>query len=377
MQALSLIAMILIIVAFVLMDILAALRVHKYRFETFDGQHNRSDFNILVPIYGKASYLENIEYLSAYGDRVILCTTHGESSEFYDALDELSMKYGFHVFRSAYVPSLSKKRRTGGTIRDRVIRDALMDVVEQPYVVCIDADTTTSRPLEELVGELAYRQADAASIRLVPQSDGPLLVKLQQFEYRLAMRLRFLMPWLISGACHVARTDVWRDVMSRHSLFFQGNDVEAGLLAEQLGYTVTHIPFEVLTEVPDKFQPWWRQRLAWAGGEVRLFIANFRYIVHHPFFWFYGAIIVIALFIGRWYALAHPCLGLAIALVLYYVAVCWVHWAHRSWWLLLMPLYSLLYSVVIVPLGIITYLTMSIPERNFGIIRPNHVQQRA
>ena len=48
--------------------------------------------------------------------------------------------------------------------------------------------------------------------------------------------------------------------------------METGLIAVARGYKVGHIPFEVLTAVPPTFKGWFRQRLAWAGGEFRLFI---------------------------------------------------------------------------------------------------------
>jgi cellulose synthase/poly-beta-1,6-N-acetylglucosamine synthase-like glycosyltransferase len=353
-------------------DLVAGIRSHRYRQVTFGGEYRSDNFEILVPIYGDARYLTNISYLAQYAERVILCTTSGETAAFYGSLERIATAHGFRIFRSDYVaPSSKGKRKTGGTIRDRVIRDALIDIVTAQYVVCIDADTTTVNPLSELVGELVYRGDDLASIQLVPQEKGPGLVQLQRFEYRLAMRLRFLMPWLVSGACHVGTSEALRAIMKQHSLFFQGNDVETGLLGERLGYKVTHIPFEVPTEVPTNLKSWWRQRLAWAGGEFRLFVMNIRFGIHHPFFWLYGLVVVIALFALRWVAILTPNWALLVAGLLYVGAVFCLHWRHRNWWLLLMPLYTLLTSLVLVPLGIIWYFVMAVPERNFGIIKLN------
>lgn len=365
---LTLVAFVLGIFLPVLIDVFAGLRAHRYRYEAFEGLHTSDDFEVLVPIYGNVRYLENIDYLSTYGSRVILCTTSQETDDFYEALDELSRDHGFRVYRSALQSVSGQRRSTSAPIRDRVIRDALQVMVTATYVVCIDADTTTPRPLDELVGELDHIDADIASVRLVPQQRGPMLVRLQQFEYRLAMRLRFIMPWLVSGACHVARSKALAHIMSNHSLFFQGNDVEAGLLAKRLGYNVAHIPFEVTTEVPDRFRAWWRQRIAWSGGEVRLFIANIRYVFYHPFFWMYGAVIVIAFVPMRWYAILHPGISLWLVLVTYYVVVIFLHWGYRSGWLLLMPLYTLFYSLIVVPIGLVTYVHMVISGRNAGII---------
>ena len=81
-------------------------------------------------------------------------------------------------------------------------------------------------------------------MRLVPANrNASFLTRLQAHEYRFAMHMRTVVPWLVSGACHVARTDVHREVMSGHSLFFQGTDIEVGVLATALGFDVGHIRY--------------------------------------------------------------------------------------------------------------------------------------
>ena len=223
--------------------------------------------------------------------------------------------------------------------------------------------------LEKLVGALAVTKADFASIDLVPQEHGGMLVQLQRHEYRQSMRLRFLLPWMLSGACHLGKTDVLRRIMIRHSLFFQGNDVEAGLLGDQLGYRAIHLPFPVDTEVPSRLKSWWRQRIAWSGGEFRLFIINVRYIIKHPFLWMYGGIIAILMIGLRWWSLLDPSWILLGVAVIYYASVIWIHWRTRNWWLLLLPLYTLCNSLILTPIGVIWYFVMAIPENNFGVIR--------
>ncbi|GII99968.1 cellulose synthase/poly-beta-1,6-N-acetylglucosamine synthase-like glycosyltransferase [Sediminihabitans luteus] len=327
------------------------------------------DFDVLVPIYGNVRYLENVEYLTQYGRRVILCTTSGESDEFYGALDDLGRRFGFRTHRADYVPPPSTKRNTGGTIRDRVVRSALQHEVRASYVVCIDADTTTPRPLGDLVGIMHAKGTEIASVRLVTQPGLNWLVALQRYEYRLAMRLRLLLPWMLSGACHAGTAEALRAVMRRHSLFFQGNDIEVGLLANGYGFRVAHIPFEVLTIVPDTFKPWWRQRVAWAGGEFRLFIANIRFILKYPLLWIYGSVVVIALIAVRIYSVAGSSLGLLAVIGLYFAVTYAVHWRYRDRWLVIVPIYRLFYTLVIVPIGVWKYFQMSVPERNYGVIR--------
>ena len=108
------------------------------------------DFAILVPIYGAITYLENVAFLRPYGDRVVLCTTTEETAEFNTGLEQVARENGFRIFRGVVTRAASTgKHVPGGTVRDRLVRDALGEV-EAEYVVCMDADTTCSRPLGEL-----------------------------------------------------------------------------------------------------------------------------------------------------------------------------------------------------------------------------------
>jgi hypothetical protein len=158
-------------------------------------------------------------------------------------------------------------------------------------------------------------------------------------------------------------------------LFFQGNDVEVGLLADALGYKVGHLAFDVPTRVPSSARAWMRQRLAWAGGEFRLFIVNIRLSRRHPFFFFYGAVLVIALIPGRWITLAHPTRLVFLVLLAYVIAVVCKNWKHRDVALFVMPVYALFSSVVVCAFGPLWYARMAIADRNAGVIRPAPVSR--
>lgn len=364
---------------FTLVDMVGSVRARNARAD-YAPPTPVEDFEVLVPIYGSVRYLENVDFLRTYGSRVLLCTTTTETDEFNRELDAIAQANGFRVFRgevSRPSEGRSGKRQTGGTIRDRVVRDAL-DRVRAEWVVCLDADTTTVRPLSELVGALAVRKLDLASIRLVPMNTRRLLGRIQAHEYRLAMQLRRVVPWLVSGACHAARTEAHRQIMRRHSLFFQGNDVELGILANALGYRVGHVPFEVPTIVPDKIKPWWRQRLAWAGGEVRLYIVNFPLARRYPLVWAYGAATFLLAPL-RWITAVEMVndLGctistvvLAVVMLAYLMLAFYVHWNFKDSVIWLMPLYGAVSSLLISPLGIFWYIKMARADRNAGIIRP-------
>ena len=333
------------------------------------------NFAVIVPIYGHVRYLENVDYLSQYGRRVWLTTTSVETPEFFEAIDTIAAEHGFNVFRG-HVPgrtltrSPDQKSNTG-VVREIIVRDVL-HLIEAPYVVCIDADTDTDLPLSILVGALEQGRFDLASVRLVAKNRDNLIERLQAHEYRNAMRLRFLMPWLVSGACHVLRTRVHREIMDRHSTFFQGNDVEVGVLGDALNYRVGHIPFDVPTTVPNTFRAWFRQRLAWSGGEARLFVVNLYLARWHPTLFIYG-FLALATTPLRWWFLIDPSWPVAAAVATYLLVMGVVNWPHRDRALLVMPLYLLMISLVVVPLGLVTYLKMVRADRKVGVI---HRHQR-
>jgi cellulose synthase/poly-beta-1,6-N-acetylglucosamine synthase-like glycosyltransferase len=330
-----------------------------------------SDFTVLVPIYGHIKYLENVEFLRPYGARVVLVTTTSESAEFNAALDRVASETGFQIFRTHVRrnPAGNGRRRTAGTVRDQIIRDASECFVRSEYVVCIDADTVTERPIGEMVGALAANELDFASVRLVPSNTERLLGRLQGHEYRMVMRLRRILPWVCSGACHLGRTEAHREIMRRHSLFFQGNDVELGLIGKEMGYRIGHLAFDVPTTVPDSARAWIRQRIAWSGGEFRLFIANPQLVRRHPFYVFYGAIVVIVMVPLRWLCVVHPGLDLITVFAIYWTLLVLVNWRHRDRALLIYPFYGMFISLFLVPIGVVSYFMMAMPEGNYGRIR--------
>lgn len=360
----------------IVIDGFAGIRARDYDYSF--GEAWSGDFRILVPIWGDIRYFTNIEALAPYRQQVTLCTTGDEVPLFYAALNKLAGKHEFRVFIDKPVcprhrlARAHNARATGGTIRDRVIRHVL-DGVSEPYVIPLDADSVPSQPFHVLAGEMERRGLDLASVRIVPANPrASILTRLQMLEYRMAMQIKFIAPWMLSGACHAARTEVLRDVMNRHSLFFQGNDVETGLIADARGYKVGHIPFEVMSDVPAGFRPWLRQRLAWAGGQFRLFIVNIRFARWHPFMWLYGSGVAYMALVLRWQSFAHSTWRVPAAAAGYLALVLYLylHGGRGKWWALAMPAYTLAVSFILTPLGVAWYFKMALAGRNWGIIRP-------
>ena len=329
----------------------------------------RNDFHVLVPIYGSIQYLENIDYLATYSNRVVLCTTTHETAEFYEELQRIALRHDFTIFYGQTDDQANQtgKRQTGGTTRDKLVRDVL-PTLSLPYVVCIDADTVTEKPLGELVGAMAAGGYDLVSVPLKPKNQETWLGRLQAHEYRVAMALRRIMPWMVSGGCHAARTSALADVMNRHSLFFQGNDIEIGVIADALGYRVGHIPFQVPTTVPVGLRPWFRQRLAWAGGEFRLFMINCNLIRRHPILWAYGIVIMFLGLALRWYTAATTPRIIGAVLAIYLILALFINWRQRDRWLLLLPFYAAISSLIMLTLALPSYLWMASKSHNAGII---------
>jgi len=54
--------------------------------------------------------------------------------------------------------------------------------------------------------------------------------------------------------------------------------------------------------------------------------------------------------------------------VLYAGTLFAVNWKTRDWALLVYPFYSLFYTLVMVPIGVVSYFEMAIKYRNLGMI---------
>lgn len=385
-------------VAIAMIDFVNALR-SKRRFVRHSPQEEKNNkllsidrvfvkdqFSILVPIFGHISYLKNLDFLQQYGHRVILCTTTHETAEFYSSLEIVAEKHNFRIFRSSTPLSGAPKtpnpwklfhltlRNSGkmtykNTVRDEIIRDSFREI-KSPYCVFLDGDTISEQPLEQLVANFKESQFDVASVRIMASQSQKIIEKMQSIEYKLAMDARRLYPWLTSGACMIAKTRVIQQIMTNHSLFFSGGDIEIGKLASMLRYKVGHIPFVLYTDVPSSFKGWFRQRMAWCGGGFRHTIVNCnKYIWRHPFYFFYFTIVVYGATPLRWYELVHYPLILPFVLCLYWILILLVFWKSFRWYHFLFPIYALLQVMIIVPLGVYTYSKMAHTSKNLGIIK--------
>ena len=104
-----------------------------------------------------------------------------------------------------------------------------------------------------------------------------------------------------------------------------------------------------------------------------LFITPPQLAVRHPFLWVYGAIISILFVPLRWTGIVHPDAALAATLVFYLAVVVFIHRRNFDWYVLLMPFYTLISNMILIPLGVVSYLEMAFKHRNVGLIRLNRI----
>ncbi len=355
------------------------------------------DFTILLPIFGDIKYLKNVDFLSSYGKKVILCTTTRETPEFDAALGAIAAKHGFGIYRSQ-VPISSAKGKANPNpwrlftstlygrparamgdqkpeftlsdeARDEIMREGSR-MITTTYAIFMDGDTVAKDDLRTLVGVMKEKDFDLASVRVLASRKDTLIEKLQSVEYELAMDARRVYPWLTSGAAMVAKTHVIKEIMGHHSLFFSGGDIEIGKLGKMMGYNVGHIAFVFCTDVPRTFRAWFRQRLAWFGGGFRHAVINMhQYTWRHPVFFFYSTFLVFLLTPVRWYEMLKYPLVLPFVIMLYWLLILAVHWKKVRPFYIFFPFYALFQVMVLVPLGVLTYFRMAFAAENTGMIR--------
>lgn len=384
---LSLLPFVLVPIGVALIDYITLLRARSSPKHTHDHQTNdEGDFSILVPIFGSMSYLKNVKFLNPYGSKVILCTSTKESENFNNDIDSVAKENNFTIFRSdvpistwmtkpnpwlLFANTLQGKSPNIDIVseRDEINKDSLA-VVKTEYCIFIDGDTTTKESFFKLIGLMKEKSFDVASVRVLAANTGNIIEKLQGFEYQLAMDGRRLYPWLTSGAGMATKTKVIKDIMGHHSLFFSGGDIEIGKLAGMLKYKVGHLHFEFYTDVPSTFKAWFKQRQIWSGGGFRHAIVNFHsYTWRHPVFYVYFTILVYGATPLRWYEMIVHTEALIIVVIIYWCLTFIVFWKQRSWYLLLLPFYSLFQIMVILPLGVYRYFDMALHSNNVGLIK--------
>lgn len=353
------------------------------------------DFAILVPIFGNIRYFRNAHFLKPYGKHVIVCTTNHETEEFYRELDKICEKYKFRQHRSEFpmrdygkpnarnpwkifrhfLDSLDSIEDEELSRENLLINNSLR--IRHKYCMFLDGDTVSSKSLQLVMGEFVAKNYDLASVRVEPAQVLNTIQRLQRIEYQIAMDARKQYPWLTSGACMIAKTNVLQEALSNHSHFFQGGDIEIGKLTRLLGYRVGHMDSMFLTDVPSTFRQWFRQRVAWSSGDFRHAVVNFHvFSWRHPLYFCYVTIVVYGLLPLRLWSTVEQPLIIPSVIFTYWVLLYIFQWRYRSKYFLLFPFYGMIQALVVTPLGILYYLHTVYRHRNVGLIRLRTKKQK-
>jgi cellulose synthase/poly-beta-1,6-N-acetylglucosamine synthase-like glycosyltransferase len=328
-----------------------------------------NDYAILVPIFNKHSYLKNIAFLEKYANKVYILTTNKETQEFNENIEKLCNKYNFKLFKADIEDGQEKTPWLLFSIALHG-KAGTTEMINNSNIILLDGDTYTRDSLGNLVATFTKNNFDIASVKILPDNPYTVVEKLQSIEYVIAMQVRALFPYLTSGAALIGKREALKRVYARHSMFFQAGDIEVGILAKKIGYKIGYIPFEFLTEVPDSFKSLIKQRLSWASGTFRLFVINlFQTIRNHPWEVIYTFVMIymLAYFKVLNFIVYFP----LIAITAYWVYVLMlgvVTFKDFSLVIIISPIYSLIQSVLIIPLGALIYFRRVLLSKNFGII---------
>lgn len=343
----------------------------KTPLKVISGRGRTPNYLIMPTVYGDISYLKNMEFLKKYANRVVICTSRYESSQFYADLDRICSRYGIRYIAAELPLVKGQPVKNAYTIYKGAFSDLnKLGITANTPCLLIDADTVAYANVNDLIRSFVASKSDVASLRCEAANANNLLEILQEYEYRTAMDNRRMDPWLTSGACNMALAGTFQHVFKQHSHFFAGGDIEIGKLAQTMGYRMRHIDFTFYTEVPSTLKDWFNQRIIWFAGGVRHHVVNIsNFSWHHFFIFFYNSLLIYLLLPLRWFELIH--FPLAFLLL---IAVSWLYLyivnIGRGWRkeYFALPAYAFIQSMVILPIAFVRYCKYALQQRSFGIL---------
>jgi hypothetical protein len=315
----------------------------------FNGDAPDDDFTVVVPLWGHPRYFRNARSLEPYRANVLLAVNlcNDAMAGFADEAEA----DGWRVHRVTIAGRVSVPR----------LVLAALEAVTTAYVIRMDGDTRPAQHPGEAVAAIRQGQADLASVKVRASRRRTAMEKLQAVEYDMAMLGRHLRPWMTSGACMIGRTAALRQILSRHSNWFPGEDIETGVIANHFRMRVRHVDFAVYTDVPETFRHWLNQRRMWWSGSFRMAFVNVDQTIRYPVTFFYTSGLVWLLCLAKWGELqnpAHIVYTLPFILLIYTGLCAASSWQVRSRWMIAFPYYSLFQVLVLPPLGLLYYLKL-------------------
>lgn len=357
---------------FALVDFLPRLFITQKRQKRVAASYTSTPRYLILPtVYGDISYLQNLNFLKKYSKHVAVCTSQYETAGFYKDLRKVCRANGLRYICVDLPKVNGRPLKNPYTIYRSAFISGRLGVPANTPCLLMDADTYSEQNINNLIRAFIASGYDVASLRCEASRPTNLIEKLQAFEYRLAMDARNMDPWLTSGACSIATAGVFKRIFSCHSNFFIGGDIEIGKLANIMGYKNGFLDFTFLTAVPDNFRDWFKQRIIWFSGGIRHHVTNITsFGWQHFFILFYNSLLIYLLLPLRWVEVVKWPLLLPIVVIFSWLYV-WVLCLGKGWKLsyLLLPAYSFVQTMVILPLAIFKYLGLVMAHRSFGYIK--------
>lgn len=323
------------------------------------------DYTLVVPVYGHRRYFEDRQHLAPYRENVLVALDMAGTGM--SALaDELEAE-GWAVHRTRLpVPG-----------PPRLVLDAIAaGAVTTTYAFRLDADTYPIDDPAPFVARMIEGSVDYASVRVHVHAPRTVVEKIQAVEYRMAMRSRRLRPWLSSGACFGGTVTALRRVLEMHSMWFPGEDLESGRIAQAMRMKVKHLDMRVETAAPDSWTALLKQRRSWWAGGFRHAVINVDKNVLHTPVW---ALYITGLVVAGFFFKAAPLVGasslvtvgrsFAILLVVYTALTIVTNWSVRSPWMLVYAPYALVQALGMPTAGAFYWSRRAIEQRHWGRYR--------
>jgi cellulose synthase/poly-beta-1,6-N-acetylglucosamine synthase-like glycosyltransferase len=245
--------------------------------------------------------------------------------------------------------------------------------VKTTYALRLDADTLIDERIANAVQALAKSGADLASVRVEAYSPSTVPGRIQALEYRMSMLARRYRPWMTSGACFIGRSKSLEQVFDKHSLWSPGEDIETGRVALACRMQIRHVDYVAYTEVPAGWKGLFRQRRLWWAGNFRHMAINFdRNILQLPMLTLYyilGAWVAVYFHVWSALSIGNVVHYMPLVLVMYLLITVVCNLQVLSPWMLVFPLYSLVQTTVLPPLGALLYMRLAWKRRDLGRYR--------
>jgi len=327
-----------------------------------------ADFTVIIPLYGSPRYFAHRDRLEHLKVHVLVAVevSNPAMGAFADRLEG----EGWRVFR-AIVPKPSPPKMLYAAL------DA--DAIHTTYAVRLDADTVIGEDLPNAVAAAQADGADLCSVKvLVRNRTESLCARFQALEYKIAMLARHYRPWLISGACVVAKTRILHEVLRRHSMSPIGEDIEMGRVAVAGKMRIRHLDIVTETEAPASWRAWFKQRANWWAGTFRHAVINFdRNAIQLPWWGLYNlSILWMTIHLHVWTygsLLMHPS-GETVEFVVGLIALAFAvtlvtNWRVRTPMMVVFPLYAIVQSALIMIVGGLWYLWLVAGSQTLGRYR--------